>query len=604
MKWRSIFRNRGNSSSEAQSDLFDIYHQPTMAAAEGASGRRLGDWSIADAADLKTAPRLILGLLRTSSNLRRKFPHALTGEQYREWLLAGGAAAHGVSQANIANLAAALRANSGEQIRQHYLHAVELQARFPLALLPVGQKKFVKWLFDKGAINHGFSDEAILWFLHETAEQLARGIAETYLICPEWQKQFPSALSPSNQGKILKWLRTKFPKYRPFRTVNRLPERCFHSDQSGANILAHFCYPSGLQQAALSAKAALESVGILTSCRDVPAGVRTDLGHRTAWLGLEIFPVSLFAIAPVPHFAQCYRRAGLHPRDHVYRIASWYWELERVPAEWKELASLADEIWAPTPFVAAAMRATMPQPVFEMLPAVSAGPVERISRADLGLAKDDFLFFFMFDMCSEMERKNPLGLIRAFKLAFPGRDPGAALLIKTTRAGADPASWARLQSAAAREQNIILIDELVSRERAYGYVAECDCFVSLHRSEGFGLGLAEAMLLGKPVIATNYSGNLAFMNRDNSSLVDYTMISIAKSGSIYKADNRWADPSEEHAAALMQEMFCHRESALARAKRAQVELSAKLSLEAAGTRMKTRLQDIRRESDSGPCRSN
>jgi glycosyltransferase involved in cell wall biosynthesis len=95
-------------------------------------------------------------------------------------------------------------------------------------------------------------------------------------------------------------------------------------------------------------------------------------------------------------------------------------------------------------------------------------------------------------------------LIRAFRRAFSPCDK-VALLIKTSRGKADPQGWARLE-AAARERNVVLIDQLESRARAYGYIAACDCFVSLHRSEGFGLGLAEAMLLGKPVIATNYSG--------------------------------------------------------------------------------------------------
>ena len=310
---------------------------------------------------------------------------------------------NGVDPRHTPSIAAAFASDPGEQIRQFYLHSSELQARFPLALLPVGQKRFVKWLFSKGAARHGFSDEAILWYLHQAAERLPRGTAQTYLINPQWQQQFPTALSPPGHLAFLKWLRSEFPKYRPLRKVRRLPERILSSDRPGINILAHFCYPSGLQQAALSTKAALESVGVLTSCRDVPAGVQTELDDRRDWLGVETFPVSLLGVAPVPHFAKCYRRAGLHRRSDVYRIASWYWELESVPAEWKEFSDLADEIWAPTPFVAHAMRATMPLPVVEMLPAVSLGPIERISLAILGIAEDHFLFLFMSDMRIEME---------------------------------------------------------------------------------------------------------------------------------------------------------------------------------------------------------
>lgn len=132
----------------------------------------------------------------------------------------------------------------------------------------------------------------------------------------------------------------------------------------------------------------------------------------------------------------------------------------------------------------------------------------------------------------------------------------------------------------------------MSRGRAYGMIEMCDCFVSLHRSEGFGLGLAEAMLLAKPVIATGYSGNLAFMNRDNSMLVDYEMAEITEDRPIYTRGNRWAEPSVEHAAQCMREVFDRRDAAFARARRVQGEIAQLLSLEAAGRRMLARLHQI------------
>ena len=119
-----------------------------------------------------------------------------------------------------------------------------------------------------------------------------------------------------------------------------------------------------------------------------------------------------------------------------------------------------------------------------------------------------------------------------------------------------------------------------------------DCFVSLHRSEGFGLGLAEAMLLGKPVIATGYSGNLDFMNRENSLLVDFEMVEIKEDRPIYTRGNFWAEPSIRHAAALMRDVYERPAEARARAHGAQPEIQRLLSLEAAGKRMRARLQEI------------
>src|SRR5205085_11503453 len=143
-----------------------------------------------------------------------------------------------------------------------------------------------------------------------------------------------------------------------------------------------------------------------------------------------------------------------------------------------------------------------------------------------------------------------------------------------------------------RGPNVIVFDELMTRARAYGLIKMSDCFVSLHRSEGFGLGLAEAMLLGKPVIATGYSGNLDFMNRDNSLLVDYEMVEIKEDRPIYTRGNSWAEPSIEQAAAYMRQVFENPDATRARALRVQPEIQRLLGLEPAGQRMRNRLDQI------------
>jgi glycosyltransferase involved in cell wall biosynthesis len=145
---------------------------------------------------------------------------------------------------------------------------------------------------------------------------------------------------------------------------------------------------------------------------------------------------------------------------------------------------------------------------------------------------------------------------------------------------------------AARAAGVILIDEVLSRARAYGMIQMCDCFVSLHRAEGFGLCLAEAMLMGKPTIATNYSGNLAFMNSGNSFLVDYELTQLAADNPIYRARNHWADPSIEQAASFMRYCFDHRAEAVELGEKGRAEAKVKLSLKAAGQRMADRLATV------------
>ncbi len=433
-------------------------------------------------------------------------------------------------------------------------------------------------------------------FCTSLAEDQARGWRLTYLLQPRWQENFPRALTPRGWKEFRRWLkRHAYGKFLTERSACNLCHQSTHGRAAwhpieGVNILSHFCNPSGIQQAALWTKAALERAGFRTSCRDVPVPRRVLPRDRADWLGLEIFPVTILNQAATPYFLSGYERSGLFRREGVYRIAYWNWELETIPDEWVEAAELVDEIWSPTQFVAQAMRSRMPRPVYHMLAGVEVGPIEPVSRAALSIPEDHFVFLFAFDLHSQLHRKNPLGLIRAFQAAFRA-DDAVTLVIKTSGGDIFAADLALLQKA-ARGENVVLLEEMMPRARAYGLTAMADCFVSLHRSEGFGLGLAEAMLLGKPVIATGYSGNLDFMNRENSLLIDYKIVEITEDRPLYTKGNFWAEPSIEHAAACMRQVYEHRDEANERARRAQPEIRRLLSIDAAGQRMRHRLEEI------------
>jgi len=555
------------------------------------------------------AARFVLALLRQSRWLRWRFPKALSSceeSKFLQWLCRRGARKSNLSEPALKKIRGAFRRPPGKRIYDIYLRDTALQRFAPLGLVPLGQRNFLGWLTSYGRADQEARDEEILWFLYESAEQMEKGLALSYLVNPEWQKEFPLALTPSGWRAFCQSIAERYSKFFRRKSLGRLPpvvpqpEQAFLErsvarggkgrDVEGVNILSHFCYPSGIQQAALFAQAALERCGVRTSCRDVPVPIKTELLDRADWLGLEIYPITMITVAPRPYFAQAYELSGLARHENVYRIAYWNWELESIPAEWIELAPLLDEIWSPTEFVAQAMRSRMPPPVFKIEPGVEVGPIESVARGSLGIPDDHYVFLFMFDMYSEIERKNPLAVIRAFRAAFSPQEK-ATLVIKTSRGRADREGLERLQTA-ARENGVILIDQVVSRARAYGFLEMCDCFVSLHRSEGFGLGLAEAMLLGKPAIATNYSGNLSFMDAGNSLLVDYQLTEIARSGPIYAKGYVWADPSLEHAAACMRQVYDDRPAAVAMGARAKAELEVHLSLKAAGQRMVERLRQI------------
>jgi glycosyltransferase involved in cell wall biosynthesis len=174
-------------------------------------------------------------------------------------------------------------------------------------------------------------------------------------------------------------------------------------------------------------------------------------------------------------------------------------------------------------------------------------------RAQFGLPADDFLFLVMYDLNSSQERKNPQAAIKAFQAAFPN-PKGVKLVVKIHSADKNPEDFLALQASLENVPGIILINRMLDRDELRALENLCDCFVSLHRSEGFGLGLAESMYLGKPVIGTNWSGNLVFMNADNACMVDYQLVEVEKTSGPYKKGQKWAEPDYLHAASWMKKI--------------------------------------------------
>ena len=152
----------------------------------------------------------------------------------------------------------------------------------------------------------------------------------------------------------------------------------------------------------------------------------------------------------------------------------------------------------------------------------------------------------MYDINSSQKRKNPQAAIKAFQTAFPN-PKRVKLVVKTHGAEKNPADFSALQELLHDSPDIILINRTLGRDELLALQNLCDCFVSLHRSEGFGMGLAECMYLGKPVIATNWSGNLEFMDAGNGCMVDYQLVELQETCGPYKRGQKWAEPDTGHA---------------------------------------------------------
>jgi glycosyltransferase involved in cell wall biosynthesis len=274
-----------------------------------------------------------------------------------------------------------------------------------------------------------------------------------------------------------------------------------------------------------------------------------------------------------------------------YTIGYWAWEVSAFPEGFVPAFDHVDEVWVGTRHVRDAVAPLAPVPVVAIPQPVSLPPRADRTEPPAGLP-GGFRFLFAFDYLSIFERKNPLAAINAFARAFPPGS-GAALVVKSLNHDHNPEAHERLRAAVASHPDVYLIEERLSRSERDGLMSAADCYVSLHRAEGFGYTLAESMWLGKPVIATGYSGNVDFMTPENSYLVDHQMVPIGAGNDPYPAEGLWAEPDVDHAAALMREVFEAPEEAGRRGERAAVEIRASHGPEAAGRAMLRRLEVVK-----------
>jgi glycosyltransferase involved in cell wall biosynthesis len=239
-------------------------------------------------------------------------------------------------------------------------------------------------------------------------------------------------------------------------------------------------------------------------------------------------------------------------RDGLTRrrvIGHWVWEIPVLPPQWHQSVEFLHEVWVPSRFVAAAVATTVRQVPIRIVP-YAVRPSDPVAPMTIATGKTVYLTMFSYN--SGFDRKNPVAAIAAFRRAFADRDD-VTLIVKAQGAPlSHKASYRALMAAIAGAPNISVLDrDLTSLERD-ALIARADVLVSLHRSEGFGLPLAEALVLGKAVIATNWSGNTDFMTRDTSSLIDYKLVPMSTATAAYAGlKAHWADPDIDHASAEM-----------------------------------------------------
>jgi glycosyltransferase involved in cell wall biosynthesis len=367
-----------------------------------------------------------------------------------------------------------------------------------------------------------------------------------------------------------------------------------HEDDArfGVNVVGFFTAELGVGEAARLLLSGLDAAAVpaLPIQGHLAPPSRQGVEFSYARVDEAAYPINILCINGdgIPVFA---REAGRSFFDGRYTIALWWWEVGDPPAGWSRAYDFVDEIWVASQHIYDALAPTSPVPVVRVTLPVLAPKADRLTRSELGLPQDGFLFMYVHDYHSVEARKNALGLIEAFRNAFPPGS-GAKLVLKSINAETRPREHERVLLAVGRHEDITLIDGYLSATEKNAMIAACDCYVSLHRSEGFGLTVAEAMLLGKPVIATRYGGTGEFMNDENSYLVRWDSGAVGEDAYPYAPGDTWAEPDLDHAAALMREVLSNPQLARARGDVARRQLLEGHSAAVAGETMRRRLSLI------------
>jgi glycosyltransferase involved in cell wall biosynthesis len=362
----------------------------------------------------------------------------------------------------------------------------------------------------------------------------------------------------------------------------------------GVTVIGYVRAESGVGESARSTLRAL-------ACTDVPRAVHDFRDGNVSRMGEQVddaLPVSVRHAVSLFHInadQMPHARAALGDTwfGTPHRIGFWAWELEQFPAEWHGAFDLVDEVWVPSAFCQRAVAEHAPVPVLCMPHSVVIPEQLRPDRARFGLQADSVVFLAMADVMSSPERKNPFGAIEAFERAFAGGHEPVELVVKVSNGERDQQAMARLRALAARDARIHLVADYLDRPTLNCLIDSADCFVSLHRAEGFGLVNAEAMARGKVVIATGWSGNMDFMSPENSLPVDYVLQPIASDIGPYRAGQRWAEPDLDDAAQKMQRVAADQRLRERLGQRARADCTAQLAPPVVGRLLQARLGAIR-----------
>jgi glycosyltransferase involved in cell wall biosynthesis len=510
-------------------------------------------------------------------------------DEFCRWMDTFGVAEMGISPYTGEALQAAY--HSVSRILNIYFLRADLQTSYPNLQIPEQTRQFTNWLIDNQRGTH-VSDEDVSLFREFAAasrrligsmcflyQHFARPrVPASIFLLTERQKEMPrppakndlvSYLIEGNEISLFDQHRSACEFIRADSIEvddalvseeqrERLRSEIAHgSGSEQVNFASFMTTPSGMGESGRSMARLFEAIGVTSRACLLPHhAVEMAVPGTPAMFG---WPSASASSSVTVANADTTALAETFLPNHYWRdvnVGYWVWETETLPVRFKRAADPYSEIWTPSNYSASAIRKTVQKDVVVVPHCLDLKGIRdaNADRSRFGLPAEKVLFGFIFDPLSVLERKNVRGLLRAFKLAFSKND-AVQLVIKINSSHGRTSFEYKLLKADLDDPRITCVEDVLSRQDTFDFMASLDVYVSLHRSEGFGLTCAEAMALEKPVIASAYSGNLDFMNIENSVLVPTKVIETDRDFGPYPAGTRWGDPDAEYAASAMRRLL-------------------------------------------------
>jgi glycosyltransferase involved in cell wall biosynthesis len=434
-----------------------------------------------------------------------------------------------------------------------------------LFTLPGQWTDFEHWFYNHGVEEHG------LWQLLSTAEKnrlLQQGL---------WKSHYGDPV----QREILS------PKQRPF----------------GVNLIGYAFAQLGIGEDVRMAGRSLLAAGIPFTILNFPPGSdvpQDDQSMHDYVTNDGPYAINVFCLTALEH-VRYFLEQGKAQFTGRYNVGYWPWELAKCPREWERICEIVDEVWVSSRHTRRALAPVCPVILKRMPMAVEIGSVSSKGRRDFRLPESALLFCFSFDLKSSIHRKNPLACIEAFNLAFTdnGQQKNrneVGLVIKAHGSTGNDDEWSEIKRLASKDNRIHVLGRTLTRPDLLALYKCCDCFLSLHRAEGFGRGIAEALQLGLHVITTGYSGNVDFCDRSHVDLVDYELVPVEENQYPFGDGQVWANPDVNQAATFMRTLLDKTSDASRRRETGGFARDCQeFSTKVVGARYRKRLQAIREQ---------